>query len=149
MERGRFSRGEWVVIAAGVVLFVASFLVWYRLPGSAVLTPGVGRTAKAWDQGLFPIAVIPALVGLLIATQVVVARTTEVRMPDRLAGLTLGQLRGVAAVFGVVIMVGELLTDHRACRWRLAKGLGLWLSLLASILLLVATLVADRSATVD
>ena len=100
--------GEKIILIAGPLLFIDSFLPWYKYD-----VAGFGGPSKSgWggDGGIF--SILAVLAALVMAAQITVARFTTVKMPALPQGFTwpkvhLG-LAGIAAV-GVVLrfIIGE------------------------------------------
>jgi hypothetical protein len=132
VNRTKLSPANIVILAAGVVMLIASFMSFYRLP-----FPGGAVTANAWDRGLFLIATLPVLLGGFMALQVGLVAFGRIDMPNRLLGLTWDQVHLVLALQCVVLMLAF---------WAEARpptvtfGAGFWLMFAAAIALVVGAL---------
>lgn len=110
-----------VVLAAGVVLFIASFLEY-------------ASDENAWSD--FGIFTLPALIGLVAAAAVAVRAFTTVELPEPILTLTIDQLLLFLAFTALLIQVGLwFVIDNLAGD----LGIGFWLGLLGSIALLAGT----------
>ena len=144
----RFSVGAWVVIGATVALVVGSLLAWYRLPSEVVLDAGVHRTYTAWSGGFAPTTLLPLAFGLAICVPVALAGLADLHLPERIGGFRCAQLRLVLAVGGLLLLVCEVATRRAYGPVSLARGPGLWLSLLGAVALLVGV-VLDQPGEQD
>ncbi len=142
----RLNVGEWTIVAATVLLAVASLLTWYTLPGSVVLDAGIRRTFSAWSRGYAPTTLLPLVFGVAIAVPTVLGRLADLQLPERIGGIRCTQLRLVLAAGATLLAVTEVATQRTYGPVSLARGPGLWLTLLASCALLVGVLLDHRRA---
>jgi len=129
--------GEWTVVGATIALAVASLLTWYTLPGNVVLDAGIHRTFNGWSVGFAPTTLLPLVFGVAIAVPTVLQRVADVDIPERIGGISCTQLRLVLAAAALVLSVAEVATQRRYGPASLGRGPGLWLTVVASIALLV------------
>ena len=59
MNRVKLSPANVVILAAGVVILIGSFMAFYKVSVSG----GGSASLNAWDRGQFMIATLPALLG--------------------------------------------------------------------------------------
>jgi hypothetical protein len=142
MDKVKLTPANIVILASGVVILIASFLAFYKIdiPSFEVLGESVGggdQTSNAWSSGLFPVATLVAIYGVLMAVQVGL-RAANVQLPDHVAGFTWNQVHLVLGAQCVILMVAFLIQDSPD------KGIGFWLMLLASIGLLVGAVMRTR-----
>jgi hypothetical protein len=130
-RRGKLSTGEIVIVAAGAVALIASFLPWYKNGPFHI---------GAWGSGLFPMATLVPILGTLMLVQVLVDRLSVVSLPRRVGEFTWEQLLLVAAVAAAVIMVCYLLLD----RGGVSLGFGFYLDLLAAAALVVGAVMVGK-----
>jgi phytoene dehydrogenase-like protein len=97
--------GEWTVVAATVLLAVASLLTWYTLPRSVVLDAGIRRTFTAWSGGYSPTTLLPLVFGIAIALPTVLGRLADLQLPERIGGIRCTQLRLLLAAGAVLLAV--------------------------------------------
>jgi len=116
--------GEIVIVAAGAVALVVSFLPWYTFGDNHV---------GAWGTTLFPLATLVPILGALMMVQVVVDKLTGASLPPRVGDFTWEQLHLVAAVGAAVIAICYLFVSRGA----LSLGFGYYLDLLAAVALVV------------
>jgi hypothetical protein len=117
--------GEITIMAAGAVMLIASFLDF------------AGKTS-AWGSGLFPVATLIALYGVLMAAQIALTKFANVNLPDRVAGFTWEQVHLVLAAFALLMSIGWIISGINS------KGIGLWLLFLASIALVAGAVMLQR-----
>ena len=122
-----------VIVAGGVVILIASFLAFYSY-GS--------HSASAWSTsfGLFPLATLPALLGLIMAVQVVLTTFADVSLPAKVVGFDWKQIHLLFGIQAALLMVCFLILDNSV----LSFGIGFWLMLLASIALVVGAVMLSR-----
>jgi hypothetical protein len=129
MDKLKVSTANLVILVAGVVLLIASFLDFNKFKYASLHT-----SYSAWSSHFFLIATIPALIGAVMAAQVAIeAFAPGVRLPDRLLGLSWTQIDLVLGFQATIMMLAFLIQDTKP----LDKGIGLYLMLLAAIALLV------------
>jgi hypothetical protein len=139
MDKTKISAANLVILIAGGVMLIASFLAFRKIsiPSFDVGGAHIGGGSKsfnAWSTGLFIIATIPALLGTLMAVHVALESfAPQVTLPDRILGLTWSQVHLVLAVQSTIMMLAFLIQDTGAFN----KGVGLFLMLIAAIALVV------------
>jgi hypothetical protein len=145
--RTRPAPAEWVIVGAGVVVVVASFLPWYRLPVNVVLDASSARTSSAWSRGFAPMTLLPVVFALAVAVPVVLARLADLHLPEQIPGMQRAQLRTVFAIGAALLALAEVATNRMYGPVSLARGPGLWLTLLGSLALLAGVLLDRKAAT--
>ena len=142
----RMTVGEWVVVAATVVLTLASLLTWYTLPTRVLLDAGVKRTFTAWSTGFSPTTLLPLVFAFTISIPTVLERLADLHLPERIGGIRCTQLRMILAAGATLLAVTEVATRRAYGPVALVRGPGLWLTLVGSVALLVGVAL-DRPAT--
>lgn len=104
MDLSKLSTSDKVIAGSGIVLFIASFLPWFKVEAF-----GFSATANGWDVG-FIWAGLPALIGLLAAGIVLATKLGTMEMPRM--QVSTGQamlIAGAIAAFFVVLklLMGE------------------------------------------
>jgi hypothetical protein len=117
--------GEWVIMGAGAVMLIASFLDF-------------SYKQSAWGSGHFPIVTLIVLYGVIMAAQIALTKFASVQLPDRVADFTWEQLDLALSIFALLMSLGWLVSGISQ------KGIGLWLILLASIALVVGAVMLQR-----
>jgi hypothetical protein len=162
MNGKKLSPAAIVILAAGVVALVASFLAFYKYSYGGVglsqaeidaaraagLTlpsnVGGGSTSySAWSNsgfGLFPLAIVPALFGLIMALQVGLTNFANVTLPERVLGFEWPQIHLLLAAQALLLMLCYLAVDNGSASY----GIGFWLMFLASIGLVVGAVMLAR-----
>jgi hypothetical protein len=119
-----------VIVAGGVVAFIASFLPWLRYEP-------LDLSRSAWSDGLLPTYTWVGIAGAVMATQVLLQTFSTVRFPARVATFTWPQIHVILGGLATLLAVSFLIAgDH--------FGFGFWLSLLAAIALLVGAVMLFR-----
>lgn len=113
--------GEKIIVAAGVVLLIDSFLPWYSIDISIFHYSRNGWQAPNSFLSLFAI-----LLGIAMAAQVLVSRLGVAQMPDRLGSLGWGMVHLIA---GGVAFLFVLLKWLNNTDW---TAFGLYLGLLST-----------------
>ena len=140
MDKLKLSTANLVILIAGAVMLIASFLAFNKFS----IGP-FSRSFSAWSSHYFLIATIPALIGIVMAAQVaVVGFASGVKLPEKVLGLSWTQIHLVLGFQATIMMLAFLVQDTGGYD----KGIGLYLMLLAAIALLVgAILRAQETAS--
>ena len=117
--------GEIVIMVAGALMIVFSFLHF------------AGNTS-AWGTGLFPIATLLPVYGLLMALQVALTKFGSVNLPGSVLGFTWDQLLLAVGAMAGLMAIGWLLTDYGN------KQIGAWIEILGGIALVVGAVMLQR-----
>jgi hypothetical protein len=134
VNRVKLSPANVVILAAGVVILIGSFMAFYK-----VSVAGSGSVSvNAWDRGQFMIATLPALLGTFMALQVGLVAFGHIDMPNRLLGLTWDQVHLVLALQAALLMLSFLARTRPSAtfdtiRIETTLGIGFWLMLVAAI----------------
>ncbi|MCZ7535921.1 MAG: hypothetical protein M5T61_08375 [Acidimicrobiia bacterium] len=112
MERAKPTPTDLILIGAGAVMLVGSFLDF-------------SGDTNAWGTGWLPIVTLIPIYGLLMAVPVALSKLAGVKLPDLVFGFTWAQINAVLAVFAVLMSAGWLVNSDDA-------GPGLWLMLIGS-----------------
>ena len=141
MNRRKLAPANIVILAAGVVMLVATFMPFYKSEANGA---SVGE-ANAWDQGLFLIATLAALLGVVMALQIGLEAFGNITMPNRMLGLTWDQFHIVLAFQALLLMLAFLLRKRLdevivGTHVQVVLGTGYWLMLAGSIALVVGAL---------
>ena len=146
MNRVKLSPANVVILAAGVVILIGSFMAFYK-----VSVAGSGSVSvNAWDRGQFMIATLPALLGIFMALQVGLVAFGHIDMPNRLLGLTWDQVHLVLSLQAALLMLSFLARTRPSAtfdtiRIETTLGIGFWLMLVAAIALVVGALMRIAS----
>jgi hypothetical protein len=127
-----------VILAAGVVMLIASFLDFYTISGSVF---GRSYSASAWGGanglGVFGIATVVVLCGVVMALQVgLAAFAPDVNLPDKPLGLSWNQVHLALGFQAELMMLAFLIRS----KGPFSFGIGFWLMLLSSIALMVGAI---------
>ncbi len=117
--------GEIVIIAAGAVMLIFSFLDF------------AGSTSS-WGSHVFPVPTLMVLYGVVMAVQVVLAKFTSVNLPDRIAGFTWEQIHLALGLMAAVMAISFLITNIGD------KKVGLWFEVIGGIALAVGAFLLQR-----
>ena len=121
--------GEGLAWVAAIIFTLSSFMGWY-----SGLVDGLQLSALGWHTGVLGKLVV--VIGLAVLA-LLVLRATGVELPPAVpVGLVIAGLGAVATIF-VLIRLLEIPEDYAG----LGRSIGIWISLLAAILLIVAGLV--------
>jgi hypothetical protein len=117
--------GEWVIMGAGVVMLIASFLDF-------------AGSNSVWSTGSFPIVTLGAIYGIVMGAQIAIVKFAGASLPQRVAGFTWEQIHLALAVFALLMSLGWLISGLSH------KGAGFWLLLVGSIALVVGAVMLQR-----
>jgi hypothetical protein len=148
MDKIKLSTANIVILVAGVVMLIASFLAFFKFSSPSFDVGGQhfgGSVSRnAWSSGNFLIATIPALLGIVMAAQVALAAfAPQVKLPERVLGLTWNQVHLVLGFQATIMMVAFLIRSTGGAD----KGIGLFLMLIAAIALLVGAVLRMQEKT--
>ena len=117
--------GEIVIMAAGGVMIIFSFLHF-------------AADRSAWGSGLFPIATLLPLYGLVMALQIALTKFAGVKLPDSVVGFTWEQVHLALGAMAALMAIGFLVTDLGD------KQIGEWFEILGGIALVVGAVLLQR-----
>jgi hypothetical protein len=117
--------GEIVIMAAGAVMFVFSFF-------------NFASDTSTWGSGIFPIATLLPLYGLIMAAQIALTRFGSVSLPDGIAGFTWEQVHLALGIMAGLMALGFLITSIND------KQIGLWIEVLGGLALAVGAVMLQR-----
>jgi hypothetical protein len=135
-----------VILAAGVVMLIGSFLSFYSYSFSGF---GVHRsqTFSAWSGangfGIFGIATVIVLCGVVMAAQVGVSTfATGVTLPEKVLGLSWDQIHLALGFQATIMMLAFLIRSRGGA----TLGIGFWFMMLSAIALLVGAIMRVTGA---
>ena len=144
----RLAPANIVILGAGVVMLLGSFLSFYEF---SISIAGFSRSDSfsAWGSadsfGVFGIATVVVLCGVVMAAQVAIeAFARGVRLPAKVLGLTWDQVHLALGFQAAVMMVAFLI---RAKPSVLEFGIGFWFMLLSGIALLFGAIMRVNAGT--
>ena len=147
MNKVKISPANIVILVAGVVILIASFLAFYKLeiPKQTLgnITIGGSTSYNAWSTGQFLIATLPALLGAVMAAHVVLAAFSNVDLPETVLGLTWDQIHLALGFQAALMMIAFLIRSNPYSSF----GIGFWLMLVAGVALLVGAIMRVTGAT--
>ena len=138
MDRTKLSPADIVILAAGAVMLIGSFLNFYTF---------AGYSASAWSGanglGVFGIATVAVLCGVVMAAQVALAAfASSTTLPGRILGFTWDQLHLALGFQAALLMLSFLIRSKSPFTF----GIGFWLMLLSAIALLVGAIMRVTGA---
>lgn len=127
--------GEWIIMVAGAVMLIFAFLPFFTN----------GKSYSTFGEGLFPLATIIPLYGVIAAVLVALTVFAGVVFPDRLLGYTMAQIYTLLGVFATILALGYLIVDKRG----FDLGVGYVFELLGAVAVLVggALLLREQGST--
>ncbi len=131
--RPKLGPGSIVLLAAGALTFIASFLPW--LGWGKFRDAGVDiDDFSAWSKGMFPLTTLVAVYAVLAVVEVLMSTFGSRPVAPRL-GMGEVPLRLFLSVPALVMMLAFWFVDREVTGTGLSpsKGVGFWLSLLGTI----------------
>lgn len=116
---------EITIMAAGAVMLVFSFLDFS------------GHTS-AWGSGVFPIATLLPLYGLVMALQIALTKFAGLKLPGSVLGFSWEQIHLALGLMAGLMAFGWLVTDTGN------KQIGQWFEILGGIALVVGAMLLQR-----
>lgn len=134
MDLKKLSLGDQIIGGSGIVLFVASFLTWFKaeVKGFSGLGFSASASANAWDVGF--LGWFPVLLGLaMVAFVAVRVFAPHVKIPD--LPLPWGQVQFIVGCVAAALLVLKLLIgeDDGGGVVSISRGFGMFLAVLAGI----------------
>ncbi len=138
MDNVKLSPANIVILAAGAVMLVGSFLNFYTYSAGPFSV-----SESAWHSGLFGIATVAVLCGIAMAAQVAIsAFATGMHIADTVLGLTWDQVHLALGFQAAILMLAFLIRDKGGLNF----GIGFWFMLLSGIALLVGAIMRVTGA---
>jgi len=120
-----------LMLGGGVVLFFSTFLDWVSARGFGA--SGID-TDVAGLQGIFVL-----LIGLTVAGITAATTFGDVKLPDEILGFTMDQMLTKLAFAAFLITFGLVFRSN--------AGIGLWLGVIASIVILVGGFLKQKEGS--
>ncbi len=137
MHGKKLTPAEIVIVASGTVAVLFSFFPFYSVGGHG---------PSAWSTGLFPVATLVPLFGLVMVAHILATRLGGARLPARLLDFTWEQIHVVLGVMAALLMVCYLIVNKGGASY----GFGFFLLFLAAFGLAVGAFLLQRErAAVD
>jgi hypothetical protein len=130
VDLSKLTRSDRIIAGSGIVLFIASFMPWFKLTG-----PFRDYTANGWDIG-FLWGGLPALLGIVSAGIVLGTKLGNMEMPKM--SFSSGQAMLVAGAVSAALVVLKLLAGYHS----IDRAYGLFLATLAALGLLAGGFLA-------
>ena len=139
MDSKKVTPAEIVILAAGVVTFVFSFLPFYKFPSATIAGITLRSSThnlSAWSSGLFPVATLIPIFGIVMAAQIAVTKWASVRLPEHVLGFTWEQIHVALGLFAALLAICYLIVDKGGADF----GFGFFLVLIGAIGLAVGAI---------
>jgi hypothetical protein len=117
--------GEITIMAAGAVMIIFSFLHF-------------AADRSAWGSGLFPIATLLPLYGLVMGLQIALTKFASLNLPQTVIGFTWEQVHLALGAMAALMAFGWLVTDYGD------KQIGMWFEILGGFALVVGAVLLQR-----
>jgi hypothetical protein len=101
VEKTKPTTAELAIMISGAVMLVGSFISFYS-----------GGSSSAWSTGLFPIATLLPLYGVIMGGEIALTKFAGVKLPERVGGFTWEQLHLALAIFAAVIALCFLIIKN-------------------------------------
>ncbi len=124
MDLNKLTTPEKITSASAIVLFIASFLPWFKISFL-----GADITGNGWDVGFFW-GGIPTILGLVMLAHIVLTKlASNVSVPE----LPWPRIHLIAGIVAGAIVVLKLLIGHSEIGVDFDRAFGLFLAALAGI----------------
>lgn len=124
MENKQPTPGEIVIMVAGAVMLIASFLEF-------------AADTSAWGEGFFPIVTLIPVYGVLMALQVALTKFANVNLPERVGTLTWEQVHLVLGFFAALMALFWIIAGENL-------GIGAWLLLIGAVAAMAGAVMLQR-----
>ena len=134
--------GNLVILGAGAVMILGSFLPFWKLNAAALI--GGDLSFNAWDRSFFfPVTVIPVLCAAVMILGVLLRAVLHLASLPRLLGFTWDQLHFACATQAAVMMLAFAIEGHPGFQ----LGTGFYLMLLAGVALVAGAVMRSREGS--
>ena len=115
MDINKLSLSDRIIVASGILLFIAYFLPWFKVSIEGFEDiPGTGGSATASGSDVdFLWSTLPMLIGLVMAGVIVASKLFDVKLPD--LPVTWGQAHLGLGALAAFLVVLKLLMGHEFC----------------------------------
>jgi hypothetical protein len=117
--------GEITIMAAGAVMIIFSFVSF-------------AGDRNSWGKGLFPVATLLPLYGLVMGLQIALTKFASLKLPRSVLGFSWEQIHLALGAMAALMAFGWLLTDYGN------KQIGMWFEILGGIALVVGAVMLQR-----
>ena len=125
----------WMLMGGGVLLLLSTFLDWF-----SVSAGGFSVGENAWNtDGFGLLGIYCALIGLVIGGGVALMQFGNMTMPDEVLGFNHDQIHLILSGFALLITVGFVVRGD--------VGIGLWLGLVGSAVMLAGAIMDIKGET--
>jgi hypothetical protein len=128
--RAKLSPADILILIAGALMLIGSFLAFYTVPG---------QSFNAWSHGLFGIATVVVFCGVAMAGQVALSNWGSVSLSPRPFGMSWDQVHLALGFQTAIMMLAFLAQNHNG----VGLGIGFWLMLVAAIALFVGAIMRN------
>ncbi len=138
MDLSKLRRSDQIIAGSGIVLLIAAFLPWF-----SVDVGFASASANAFD--FFLVGTLPTILGVVMATQVILSRLTDVKLPE--AKVPMGRLHMILGiVVAALIWLKLLIGEEIGAGFDADRSIGIFLAALASLGLVAGGVLANREA---
>jgi hypothetical protein len=139
VNKTKLSTPNIVILAAGALMLVGSFLSFYEVSGAGFKTVSL----SSWSSLLFGIATTIVICGVIMAGQVALTSFgSNVSIPAKVLGFSWDQIHLVLGFQAAIMMIAFLITS----RVGFSLGIGFWLMLIGGIGLFVGAIMRVAGA---
>ena len=134
--------GEIVIMAAGVVMLIFSFLPFYSLSTSSDVGTSQSLSWSGWSNAwsLFPLVPLMVVLAVAMAVFVALGRFGTFRLPERLGPMNTDSAQIVLSVLMVLTIVAYLIRNLSP----VDKGIGAWFLVIGAAALVVGQILVAR-----
>ena len=138
MDLSKLSRSDQIIAGSGIVLLIAAFLPWF-----SVDVGFASASANAFE--FFLVGTVPTILGVIMATQVILSRLTDVKLPE--TKIPMGRLHMILGiVVAALIWLKLLIGEDIGAGLDADRSIGIFLAALASLGLVAGGVLANREA---
>ena len=134
------SVGEKIILIAGVLLFIVGFLPWYSV-SFEFLGESASISVNGWQSPGAIWSMLAIVIGLAMATVVILRRLTNVSLPDNVGGFSWPKIFFGGGVASLAFVLIKLANESSF------MGFGFYLGILSAGALAVAGFLMFREET--
>jgi len=132
VDINKLSLSDRIIVASGILLFIAYFLPWFKVEIEGF--EGIGGASESFNGSDvdFIWSTLPMLIGLVMAGVIVASKLFDVKLPD--LPVTWGQAHlGLGALAAFLVVLKLLIGEDGGFGIDVSRSFGLFLAALAAI----------------
>jgi hypothetical protein len=126
LDLKKLTPGEMIIGVSGVLLLIFSFFKWYGASGAAADAAealGIRTSSNGWQSPSAFLSVVAILIGVVMATHVIVTKLGGVDLPERIGSIGWGVFYLAGGVIAFVFVLIKWLSNTDGTKFGIYAGL--------------------------